>query len=162
VRVTRRDFLKLLLIGGAGAYITGDLTFHGPLYSLLEGISGYKGIRKQENVSATTAPNVTTTKPTEWDMFRSFVEEHPMLAKGFDYQNYRSALKYFEAIPELKGEEDLHEFLNAHIRQWDLVLYSPSISIPAIVNHGGLISNDDTSFDNLRIKDLKHQSTQYQ
>lgn len=41
-------------------------------------------------------------------------------------------------MPELKGEEDLHEFLNAHIRQWDFL---------------GLAFDD---FGELRIRDLKY------
>jgi hypothetical protein len=60
-------------------------------------------------------------------------------------------------MPELKGEEDLHEFLNIHIRQWDYILYYPyHIFLPQVIKNGGLISIDDTSLDKLRIRDLKY------
>jgi hypothetical protein len=59
-------------------------------------------------------------------------------------------------MPELKKEEDLYEFLNIHIRQWDLILYTPCIPVKSVQDNRGLISYDDTSFDDLRIKDLKY------
>jgi hypothetical protein len=153
MKVTRRNFIKLALIGG-GAYVAGDFIFHGPLYSYLEKFSKPQSMpTAKTNVTLTT--NITAP-PSKEDEFKAFIEKYPVLAKGFDYQNYESALKYFEAMPELKGEEDLHEFLNAHIRQWDLILYTSSVPLPAIVNQGGVISSGDTSFDNLRIKDLKY------
>jgi|GEM_PF-4795221 len=152
MKVTRRNFIKIVLIGG-GAYLAGDFILHGPLYSYLEKFSRPQSIPTTTNVTPTT--NVTTP-PSKGDEFKAFIEKYPVLAKGFDYQNYESALKYFEAMPELKGEEDLHEFLNAHIRQWDLILYTSSVPLPAIVNQGGVILSDDTSFDNLRVKDLKY------
>jgi hypothetical protein len=153
MKVTRRNFIKIVLIGG-GAYLAGDFILHGPLYSYLEKFSRPQNIPTTTNVTPTT--NITTS-PSKEDEFKAFIEKYPVLAKGFDYQNYKSALKYFEAMPELKGEEDLHEFLNIHIRQWDFILYSPSVPVLAIINHKGLISKDDTSFDNLRIRDLKYQ-----
>jgi hypothetical protein len=152
MKVTRRNFIKIALIGG-GAYLAGDFILHGPLYSYLEKFSRPQSMSTTTNVTPTT--NITTS-PSKEDEFKAFIEKYPVLAKGFDYQNYKSALKYFEAMPELKGEEDLHEFLNIHIRQWDFILYSPYISIPQIMKNGGLISSDDTSFDNLRIRDLKY------
>ena len=141
MKVTRRNFIKLVLIGGS-AYLAGDFILHGPLYSYVEKFSRPQNIPTTTNVTPTT--NITAP-PSKEDEFKAFIEKYPVLAKGFDYQNYKSALKYFEAMPELKREEDLHEFLNAHIRQWDLILY-----------RRGLISKDDTSFDNLRIRDLKY------
>jgi hypothetical protein len=142
MKVTRRNFIKIVLIGGS-AYLAGDFILHGPLYSYLEKFSRPQSMSTTTNVTSTT--NITAP-PSKEDEFKAFIEKYPVLAKGFDYQNYKSALKYFEAMPELKGEEDLHEFLNIHIRQWDLILY-----------RRGLISKDDTSFDNLRIRDLKYQ-----
>ncbi|WP_237558818.1 hypothetical protein, partial [Candidatus Methanodesulfokora washburnensis] len=113
-----------------------DFILHGPLYSYLEKFSRPQSMpTAKTNVTPTT--NITAP-PSKEDEFKAFIEKYPVLAKGFDYQNYRSALKYFEAMPELKGEEDLHEFLNAHIRQWDFL---------------GLAFDD---FGELRIRDLKY------
>jgi len=153
--VTRRNFIKIVLIGG-GAYLAGDFILHGPLYSYLEKFSRPQSMpTAKTNVTPTT--NITAP-PSKKDEFKAFIEKYPVLAKGFDYQNYKSALKYFEAMPELKGEEDLHEFLNAHIRQWDYILYYSSypILLSQVIKNGGLISSDEFSFNKLRIRDLKY------
>jgi len=53
MKVTRRNFIKIVLIGG-GAYLAGDFILHGPLYSYLEKFSRPQNIPTTTNVTPTT------------------------------------------------------------------------------------------------------------
>jgi hypothetical protein len=149
MKIRRRDFIKLCLVGGLGMYLAEDFILRGPLTSFLEKV--YK------SSSITTSTTTTTsTSTTSKDEFQEFIEEYPKLAEGFEELNYRYTLKYFEAMPELKKDEDLHEFLNAHIRQWDYILHY--YYRVGWIGTGllGRMMNVDNSLMNLRIKDLQY------
>jgi hypothetical protein len=124
----RRDFIKFALIGG-GMYLVGDFILRGPLISSI-------ARRKNE--------------------FQEFKDEYPKLAEEFGELEYRYALKYFEVMPELRIDEDLHEFLNAHIRQWSYILhYYQRVGWGG----GGILGrsmNVDNSLMNLIIEDFRY------
>jgi hypothetical protein len=139
-------------------YLVEDFILHGPLTSFLEKVYKYSSATTStKTITTNTSTTSISTSTTNKNDFQEFIEEYPKLAEGFDELDYRYALKYFEAMPELKKDEDSHEFLNAHIRQWDYILhYYYRVGWFGTGLLGRKMNVIDNSLMNLRIQDLQY------
>ncbi|TAL46724.1 hypothetical protein EPN87_04615, partial [archaeon] len=118
---------------GPVSYIAGGL---GTLFRWMSGKS--QQVAQYNQTQA--LPNQTVTTTTQTTDFQRFAESYPTLSKGFTESNYQSAIRTL--TKELLDDTDLHETLNAKIRQEDFKLFD--------YEKGPRASRTDPAVDRLR------------